>query len=125
MKTELELPPLGALAKEIYRRLVRHVRAGNDSITYGELATLVSAKHPTHPRSSRLHAALGEVTTACRLRDLPILPAIVWRADAHHPSDGYYAVAHPRARSWKSQLAAWQVEHERVLRDRRRFPGAL
>jgi hypothetical protein len=116
---------LTPLAREVYRRLVRHVRAGNASITYGELAALVSQKLPIHPRSSKLHAALGEVTAACRERDLPILPAIVWRADSRQPSDGYYAAAHPRSRSLKTQIAAWEQEHARVLREQASFPVTL
>ncbi|MBS1122991.1 MAG: hypothetical protein H6Q90_5219 [Deltaproteobacteria bacterium] len=119
---DLALTPL---AKEIYRQLVRRVRGRHGSITYGELAAEVSHKIPIHPRSPRLHDALGEVTLACRTRDLPVLPAIVWRTDSRRPSDGYYKLAHPRARSYKSQLAAWAREHARVLRDRQRFPGAL
>ena len=110
MKTDNPEAP-SPLARSIYRQLVKHVRRGNPSITYGELAKLVEA----HPRSAKLHAALTEVTEACRARGLPILPAIVWRADARHPSDGYYKVAHPRARSFKSQLAAWEQEHARVI----------
>ncbi|MEO8703917.1 MAG: hypothetical protein ABI867_27960 [Kofleriaceae bacterium] len=124
MKPELT-DSVSPLAREIYRRLVRHVRGGHASITYGELATLVSERHPIHPRSSKLHAALGEITAACRRRELPILPAIVWRADSRQPSDGYYPVAHPRSRSLKTQIAAWELEHARVLRDQAKFPGAL
>jgi hypothetical protein len=118
-------PTLSALAREIYRRLLRHARANNPSITYGELAAAVSEKIAVHPRSSRLHSALGEVTEACRSRELPILPAIVWRADSGQPSDGYYKVAHPRARSVKTQVAAWEQEHARVLRELERFPASL
>lgn len=123
--TPTPLTPLTPLAREVYRRLVRHVRAGKASITYGELAALISEKLPIHPRSSKLHAALGEVTAACRERALPILPAIVWRADSRQPSDGYYAAAHPRSRSLKTQIAAWEEEHARVLREQASFPVAL
>lgn len=121
MKTE-EVEAPSPLARSIYRQLVKHLRAGNPSITYGGLAKLVEA----HPRSAKLHAALTEVTAACRARGLPILPAIVWRADVDHPSDGYYKVAHPRARSFKSQLAAWEQEHARVIgADAASWPSAL
>ena len=121
MKAEAEAAP-SPLARDIYRHLVKHVRAGKPSITYGELATAVEL----HPRSGKLHAALTEVTEACRARGLPMLPAIVWRADANHPSDGYYKIAHPRARSFKSQLAAWEQEHARVIgADKASWPSAL
>ncbi len=120
--------PTGAtpspLAKEIYRQLVRRLK-GHDSITYGELATAVSEKIPIHARSPKLHRALGEVTEACRARALPLLAAIVWRNDTQRPSDGYYKLAHPRARSYKSQVAAWEIEHARVLSERDKFRTAL
>jgi hypothetical protein len=125
VKTAAIPPSLGPLARHVYRRLLGHLRGGQVSITYGELAALVSEQHPIHPRSSRLHAALGEITAACRRRELPILPAIVWRADSRQPSDGYYRAAHPRSRSLKAQIAAWQLEHARVLAGRARFPAAL
>jgi hypothetical protein len=116
---------IGPLAREIYRQLVRWLRASKPSITYGELAAEVSHKIPIHPRSSKLHAALGEVTEACRARELPMLPAIVWRSDTRRPSDGYYKLAHPRSRSYKAQVAAWEQEHARVVRDLERFPATL
>lgn len=111
----VELAPLDPLAREIYRQLVRHLRSGKTSITYGALAELVSKRIAVHPRSPRLHAALGEVTRACRDHGLPALPAIVWRADREHPADGYFNVAYPRMRSFKARLAAWEREHARVL----------
>ena len=111
MKTTEEPAPVSPLAREIYRTLVQHLRANRESITYGELATAVKI----HPRSSKLHDALGEVTLACRARGLPLLPAMVWRGDSHRPSDGYYKVAHPRARSFKTQVVAWEHEHARVI----------
>ncbi|HEU0035702.1 MAG TPA: hypothetical protein VFQ53_34055 [Kofleriaceae bacterium] len=123
--TEPASPSPSPLARAIYAQLVAHVRAHQTSITYGELAAALSASMPIHPRSSKLHAALGEVTDACRERALPILPAIVCRNDTHRPSDGYYKVAHPRARSYKSQRAAWEHEHARVLQEHERFPATL
>ncbi|MEJ7596753.1 MAG: hypothetical protein WKG01_02485 [Kofleriaceae bacterium] len=113
------------LAREIYRQLVRHLRTNHQSITYGELAAAVGAKIPTHPRSSKLHAALGELTAVCRDRDLPLLPAMVWRAGLRRPSAGYYQIAHPRARTDDSRLASWEREHDRVIREAARLPSAL
>ena len=113
------------LAREIYRQLVRRLRTRQPSITYGELARAVGAKIPTHPRSRKLHAALGELTAVCRERDLPLLPAMVWRAGARRPSDGYYPVAHPRARTADRQRAAWEREHDRLVREAARLPSTL
>ncbi len=120
-----ETPELTPIAKQIYRHLVRILRKGTASITYGDLAEAVSEKIPVHRRSSKLHDALTEVTLACRSRELPVVTAIVWKSGAHRPSDGYYEIAHPRARSWATQLEAWKVEHARVLRETEQLPGAL
>jgi len=112
---------MSALAKEIYKQLLRRLRSGERAITYGELAAAVSEHH----RSPQFHAALTEVSQACRAQDLPCLPALVCNARLHRPSDGYYHVAHPRARTEKSRVAAWQHEHERVVKEADRFPRAL
>lgn len=113
------------LAHEIYRQLLRHLRAGNNSITYGALAQAVSRKHPTHQRSRAFYVALGEVTEACRKSALPCLPAIVWSAGRTRPSAGYFTVAYPRARTDKARLEAWEREHERVVRDAAAYPPSL
>lgn len=112
---------MSPLAHRIYRQLVTRVRRNKASITYGELAKAIDV----HPRSPRLHAALGEVTNACRHEQLPCLPAIVWRADRKRPSDGYYKVAHPRAHTAGARIAAWEREHARVLREIAQFPTKL
>lgn len=110
------------LALEIYQQLLRQLRASKHSITYGELAAAVSKKLRTHQRSRSFHVALGEVTAACRARGLPCLPAIVWRAGSRRPSSGYFAAAHPRARTEKAQLEAWAREHVAVINHTRQFP---
>lgn len=114
---------MSPLAKEIYKQLRKQLLAGVYSLTYGQLAALVGKHHPTHPRSRRLHAALTEVTQACRAQALPCLPALVWRASLLRPSDGYYAVAHPRARTEKSRVEAWRREHASVLAAAARYPA--
>lgn len=113
------------LARHIYRHLVRRVRRGTASLTYGELAAGISDKFPTHTRSTKLYAALTEVTVACRERELPAVTAIVWKSGARRPSDGYYKIAYPRVRSFKAQVEAWREEHARVLRDIGQLSGAL
>ena len=116
---------MSPLANEIYKQLIKRVRSRQPSITYAELAQCVGKRHATHPRSRTLHAALGEVTHACRHADLAALPAIVWRAGPRRPGGGCYKVAHPRAHAEKAQLAAWQREHARVLGEAARFPPTL
>ena len=113
------------LANEIYKQLVRRVRTKSPSITYGELAELASKKVPTHRRSAKLYAALSEVTLACRAASIPCLPAIVWRAGAGHPSDGFFDLAYPRMRGKEARLVAWATEHERVIAHAARYPGVL
>lgn len=121
-ETATEITPMAQL---IYRHLVRKLRTGTASITYRELAEAVSEKIPTHPRSSRLHAALSEVTQACRQRELPAVTAIVWRAGSHRPSDGFFPIAYPRMRSFENQIAAWKTEHVAVLRSAEQLPRSL
>ena len=116
---------MSPLATAIYKQLRRRLRAGDPRLTYAELAHGLDYRHATHPRSPKLHAALTEVTEACKRAGLPCLPAIVCRADNHRPSTGYYAVAHPRAGTPEAQVAAWEREHARVIRDAERFPAAL
>ncbi|MCW5806609.1 MAG: hypothetical protein KIT31_29870, partial [Deltaproteobacteria bacterium] len=94
-------------------------------ITYAELAAAVSATHPTHQRSPKLHAALTEVSRACRRAHLPCLPALVWRAGVGRPGAGYYAVAHPRALSDAARAAAWERERARVFAEAARYPRTL
>lgn len=112
---------MSPLATRIYKHLVTSLRRNKHSITYGELATAVEVHH----RSPQLHAALGEVSNVCRHHQLPCIPAIVWRAGANRPSEGYYKVAHPRAQTDEAKLAAWEREHARVVRAAESFPPRL
>lgn len=109
------------LAQRVYKHLVSSLRRNKPSLTYAELATAVDVHH----RNPKLHAALGEVTNACRHQQLPCIAAMVWRADARRPSDGYYRVAHPRAHTDAARIAAWEREHARVIADANRFPPKL
>jgi hypothetical protein len=113
---------MSPLAQKVYRQLKKQLAAGRESITYRELAR---ACGDVHPRSPALHAALGEVTTACHHAKLPVVPAIVWRAGSNKPSTGYYKVAHPRARTDEARVAAWQREHARVVAEAASLPPAL
>jgi hypothetical protein len=115
---------MSPLAAAVFRQLRRRVRLRRPSITYAQLARSLG-RRATHHRDPRFHAALGEVAHACRHAGLPCLPAIVWRADTNRPSDGYYAVAHPRAATDGARRAAWEREHERVLESAARYPPKL
>ena len=112
---------MSPLARRIYSQLRRRVNTAQPSITYGELATELAI----HQRSPKLHAALGEVTNACRHAALPCLPALVWRADMRRPSAGYYKAAHPRAATDAARISAWQREHAAVIVAAARFPPRL
>ena len=112
---------MSPLAQRIYKHLLAQVRRNKPSITYGELAKAVDVHH----RSPALHVALGEVSNACRHSQLPCLPAIVWRAGANRPSDGYYKVAHPRAHTDEARVAAWEREHAKVIGAAAEFPMKL
>jgi hypothetical protein len=116
---------MSPLATAIYKQLRKRLRTQDPSVTYAELAQGLDYRHSTHPRSPKLHAALTEVTEACKQHGLPCLPAIVCRADNHRPSTGYYKVAHPRAQTAEAQVAAWEREHARVLKDADKFPATL
>jgi len=116
---------MSPLANQIYKQLRRRVRTKQPSITYAGLADALDYRFSMHPRSSRLHAALTEVTEACRRHSLPCLPAIVWRANTRRPSVGYFKVAHPRAQTDDARVAAWEREHARVLRDVDQFPASI
>lgn len=109
------------LANRIYKQLVAHLRRNKLSLTYGELAKAVDVHH----RSPQLHAALGEVTNACRYNSLPCLPAIVWRAGSNRPSDGYFKVAHPRAHTDEARISAWEREHAKVVSAAEQYPAKL
>jgi hypothetical protein len=112
------------LATEIYRALRRTIQTKH-SITYKELVELVSKKLPTHPRSPAFYAALTEVTAKCRETGVPCIAAVVWSSSTKRPSEGYYKVAHPRARTDESKRAAWEREHAAVVSNADKFPAAL
>lgn len=113
-----------ALANEIYKALRRTIQQKH-SITYKELAELVSKKLPTHHRSPSFHAALTELTEHCRSSGVPCIAAVVWSSSTNRPNEGYYRVAHPRARTDESQLAAWEREHAAVVSNAAKYPAAL
>ena len=116
---------MSPLATAIYKQLRRRLRTDEPSITYRDLAQGLDYRHATHPRSPQFHAALTEVSEACKQAGLPRLPALVCAAVTKRPSAGYYKVAHPRAQTDETRVAAWERERARVLRDADKFPTAL
>lgn len=116
---------MSPLASAVYRQLLRRVRSPEKSITYAALAQEISKKIPVHHRGPTLYAALTEVTEACRAARLPLLPAIVWRAGGRRPSDGFFAVAYPRATTDKARLEAWKKDHEAVVAYAANYPATL
>ncbi|MFN0249268.1 MAG: hypothetical protein ACKV2T_20455 [Kofleriaceae bacterium] len=116
---------MSPLAHEIYRQLLRRLRANHHSITYAELASVVAKRQPAHHRSPSFHAALGEVTAACKAAGLPCIAAMVWRSSGSRPGSGYYLIAHPRAKTEAAQLGAWEREHAAVVANATTFPPAL
>jgi hypothetical protein len=112
------------LAIEIYKQLRRTIQSQH-SITYGELAELVSKKHPTHHRSPSFHQALTELTTTCRETGVPCIAAVVWSASSKRPSEGYYKAAHPRAKTDAARQAAWEKEHAAVVSNADKYPATL
>lgn len=116
---------MSPLATAIYKHLRRRLRTPVPAITYRDLAQGLDYRHATHPRSPQFHAALTEVTEACKQAGLPCLPAIVCAAVTRRPSTGYYKVAHPRAETDAKRVAAWQRELVRVKRDAAKFPVSL
>src|SRR5262249_40906403 len=113
--------PMSPLASTIYKQLRKRVIAGKPSITYGELAQTCAV----HVRSRDLYAALGEITNACRHAKLPALTAMVWRSGTRKPADRYFEVAHPRAHTPKSRVAAWEREHASAIGNAESYPPSL
>ena len=113
------------LAVEIYKALRRLIQSKHSTVTYKELAEIVSKKHHTHQRSSSFHAALTELTTKCRDAGVPCIAAVVCSASTSRPSEGYYKAAHPRAKTDESKKAAWEREHAAVVSNADKFPASL
>ena len=113
-----------ALAIEIYKQLRRTIQTQH-SITYGELAKLVSKKFPTHHRSPAFHKALTELTVTCRETGMPCIAAVVWSSSTNRPSEGYYKAAHPRAKTDSARQTAWENEHAAVVSNANKYPATL
>lgn len=115
---------MSPLAKALYKILVKRLRAGVRSLTYGELVEALPDPLATHRRSRTLHTTLGAISVKCRENGLPCLPAMVWRADTERPGPTYYVYAHPNHRTEPAKTTAWKKEHARLLSAADEFPRA-
>ncbi len=107
------------LAAAIYDTLRALVPSTDAEIAYsvllGRLGPLPPPNSDLSPRDPRLNDALGELTHACRQRNLPAISALVVHIDDHVPGPGYYPVAHPDvARNKAKAMAAWGHEIEQA-----------
>ncbi len=111
---------MSPLAEIVYDILRQRVTTADPRITYAELARQLrdvsnDFETITH-RSQQLYAALCEVGDECRRLRLPLLPALVVRADTRRPGDAYYEGTCGGAVYKGEKVAAWRRELEAVRR---------
>lgn len=111
---------MSPLAEAVYDILRRCAAADDPRVTYAELArelrdTADDFDTITH-RSQQLYAALCEVGDECRRLRLPLLPALVVRADTRRPGDAYYEGTCGGAVYKGEKVAAWRRELDAVRR---------
>jgi hypothetical protein len=120
------------LAEAVYEILRLRTSRPDPRITYAELAEELREAaddflHITH-RSQQLYAALGEVGRACRRLSLPLLPALVVRADTRRPGEAYYEGTSAGLVYKGEKVAAWRREvaavKEKRYPKRKRRPGS-
>lgn len=119
---------LSQLAMDIYQTLRGLVPDQHAIITYGELIEQLGSMPPSsgdlRPRDPRLHEALGEIVSECRMNGYPALSAIVVRKGCGTPGRGYYDVAHPEvANDIARAMIEWGNEVLKVRRST--FPISL
>jgi hypothetical protein len=112
---------MSPLAKAVYGILRRRTSQEDPRITYAELARELRERSEefetvTH-RSQQLYAALVEVGAECRRLQLPLLPALVVRADTRRPGDAYYESNDGLVYKGE-KVAAWRRELEAVKQTR-------
>lgn len=121
---------MSPLARSIYKHLLVRLRRKRVSITYAELARA----NDMHPRSPRLHAALGEgrtraVTRSCRAcprscgapAHTSRVPATTrWLIHARTPTNSGSAPGNASTRAWSASSTAfrrsWRETDERRVR---------
>lgn len=108
---------MSPLAEVVYEILRRRTSLPDPRITYAELAMQIrdvseEFEFITH-RSRQLYGALGEVGVECQRLRLPLLPALVVRADTRRPGDAYHEGG--TASVFKGErIAAWRSEVDAV-----------
>jgi hypothetical protein len=109
---------MSPLSEAVYEILRSQASKPEPRITYKELAerlrdTSDEFVHVTH-RSPQLYASLWDVGRECRRLRLPVLPALVVRADTRRPGDAYFEGPGSRLLYKGEKVAAWQRELEAV-----------
>src|SRR5262245_10002826 len=113
---------MSPLAEGIYEILRRRTALPEPRITYAELAAeLRDASEEfeyVHHRNPQLYAALWEVGRECRRLKLPLLPALVVRADTRRPGEAYFEGKCSGMAFRGERVAGWQRELEAVRQAR-------
>jgi hypothetical protein len=109
---------MSPLAANVYEILRLRASRPDPRITYAELAEQLREacedfSHITH-RSQQLYAALGEVGEACRRLKLPLLPALVVRADTRRPGAAYFEGTCSGVVYRGEKVSVWRHELEAV-----------
>ncbi len=108
------------LARAVYQLLRQRTALADPRITYAELVRALRDASATFEtlthRSHELYVALNEVGQKCRRLGLPLLPALVVRADTRRPGAAYYAESAAALRSQGEQIALWREDLEAVRR---------
>lgn len=111
---------MSPLAEAIYEILRNRTSLPDPRITYSELAERLRDVSEDfeymHHRSRPLYTALWEVGAECRRLDLPLLPALVVRADTRRPGETYYGGKDPGIVFKGERVAEWRRELEAVGR---------
>jgi hypothetical protein len=111
---------MSPLAEAVYEILRLRGSQPDPRITYKELAAQLrdraEAFADIHHRSQQLYAALGEVGRECRRLELPLLPALVVRADSGRPGQAYFEGTCSGTVYPGEKVSAWLRELEAVKR---------
>ena len=109
---------MSPLAAAVYEILRRRISLPDPRITYAELAEqlreVAEEFEYMHHRNRQLYAALGEIGDECRRLGLPLLPALVVRADTGRPGEAYYEGKGTGMVFKGERMAEWQRELEAI-----------
>ena len=109
---------MSPLAEATYEILRLRLSQPDPRITYKELAAQLrdsaEAFADIHHRSQQLYVALGEVGRECRRLELPLLPALVVRADSGRPGRAFFEGTCSGMVYPGEKVSAWLRELEAV-----------